>query len=297
MRSSSAGTKALRLDRARGCLLGAALGDALGATVEFMSRSEIKARYGVHKKIIGGGWLYLKPGYVTDDTQMSICVARSLLKCGGFDAVDMADTFVEWMRTGPVDIGSTVAQGLRRYIAKGSVAAKECQWHGGNGALMRVAPIAIAALGCPDSLEGWAVGQAHITHNHPLSDAVCVAVSRMIQSALSEKPLLDLLEIAHELVREHPEFTFRPYDGKAGGFVGETFATAFSSFYNTDNFEDCLVECVNKGGDADTTGAVAGMVAGAWYGARGLPKKWLNKLERNTKKELIGLAEALLEIG
>ncbi|PLX40837.1 MAG: ADP-ribosyl-[dinitrogen reductase] hydrolase [Deltaproteobacteria bacterium] len=297
MRSSSAGTESLLLDRARGCLLGAALGDALGATVEFMSRSEIKARYGVHKKIIGGGWLYLKPGYVTDDTQMSLCVARSLVRSSGFNAVDMADAFVEWMRTGPVDIGSTVAQGLRRYIAKGRVAAKESQWHGGNGALMRVAPVAIAALNCPDSLEEWAVGQAHITHNHPLSDTVCIAVSRMIQSALKGRPLLELLEIAHELVRIHPEFTFRPYNGKAGGFVGETFATAFSSFYNTDNFEDCLVECVNQGGDADTTGTVAGMIAGAWYGARGLPKKWLNKLEKNTKAELFELAKGLLEIG
>src|SRR5690606_39714 len=94
-------------DRYRGVLLGKAVGDALGATVEFLSRDQIRATYGRHTEITGGGWLGLEPGEVTDDTQMALCIARSIVERGGFDDQDIARRFVDWYHSNPPDIGNT----------------------------------------------------------------------------------------------------------------------------------------------------------------------------------------------
>ncbi|MDQ3023642.1 MAG: ADP-ribosylglycohydrolase family protein, partial [bacterium] len=94
------------LDQFRGCLLGLACGDALGAPLEFLSAAEVAAKHGTVTEMLGGGWLNLRPGQVTDDTQMTLCVAESYIENGGFAPQDIADRFVEWYRTGPVDIGN-----------------------------------------------------------------------------------------------------------------------------------------------------------------------------------------------
>src|SRR6266540_675019 len=101
--------------RALGAYLGFAVGDALGATVEFMTATEIRATYGVHRQVVGGGWLRLKPGQITDDTQMCLALGRALLATNGWDLSAVADAFVAWMRSRPVDIGHTCRRGLRRY--------------------------------------------------------------------------------------------------------------------------------------------------------------------------------------
>ena len=111
------------LSRIQGALLGFACGDALGATTEFMSPADIMREIGVHRDITGGGWLELEPGEVTDDTEMTLCVARSLVECRGFDLQDIAGRFVEWYNCDPVDIGSTCRAGIHRYIRSGRLEA------------------------------------------------------------------------------------------------------------------------------------------------------------------------------
>jgi ADP-ribosyl-[dinitrogen reductase] hydrolase len=108
-------------ERAYATLLGSALGDALGATVEFCTQSEIRAQYGVLRKIVGGGWLRLKPGEVTDDTQMSLCIARSLAAVG-WSPSDIAERFAAWFKGWPVDVGNTCRRGIARYINHGTLA-------------------------------------------------------------------------------------------------------------------------------------------------------------------------------
>ena len=125
--------KANLYDRALGAYLGLAVGDALGATVEFMLPREIRHRYGEHRDIIGGGWLKLNPGRVTDDTEMSLALGRALIASNGWNANAVADEFVVWLRSKPLDVGNTCRRGIRRYMADGTLAGEpktqERMWH------------------------------------------------------------------------------------------------------------------------------------------------------------------------
>ena len=131
-------------DRAMAAFLGFAAGDALGATVEFMTKKEIAAEYGVHREITGGGWLRLKPGQVTDDTQMALALGRSILRCGELDLRDVCDEFAAWLKSGPIDVGNTCRRGIRRYITQGTVQGQFSEGDAGNGAAMRILPVALA---------------------------------------------------------------------------------------------------------------------------------------------------------
>ena len=282
------------LSRARGAFLGVAVGDALGATTEFMTPAEIRSKFGVHRKIVGGGWLHLKPGRVTDDTEMSLCLARVILQNGGWDLKAAADAFLAWMRSKPVDIGSTVRRGIRDYLLKGQLETPPNDYDAGNGAVMRMVPVPLYTLGDETLLFDIAVAQAHLTHNHPLSDAACVTVGRMVQAALLGADRFALHGIARELVAQHPTFRFKDYSGQASGYVVETMQTVLHFLFTTGSFEDCLVGVVNQGGDADTTGAIAGMIAGALYGEAAIPAQWLKKLDPEVLREVTAAAEELV---
>lgn len=281
--------------RARGAFLGVAVGDALGATTEFMTPLEIRTQFGVHRRIVGGGWLHLKPGRVTDDTEMSLCIARALLQSGASDLSAIADGFLGWMRGKPVDIGSTVRRGIRDYLLKGQLETPPNAWDAGNGAVMRLVPVALFTLGDDDAFRALAVAQAHLTHNHPLSDAACLTVGQMVQAAMLGADRFALHALARELVARHPGFRFNDYPGLAGGYVVETMQTVFHFLFTTGSFEECLVGVVNQGGDADTTGAIAGMIAGAFYGEAGIPAQWLRRLDPGVRKEVEALAVALVQ--
>ncbi len=286
--------------RAIAAYLGLAVGDALGATVEFMTPREIAHKHGVHKEIIGGGWLHLKPGMVTDDTTMSLALGDALLEAGGIDAHTIGKHFDQWMRNKPVDIGNTVRRGILHFRNKGETRVPANEYDGGNGACMRVLPIAIATLGQDEAIvEAATETQSHITHNNPLSDAGTLCVVRMLQMALQGTTIAQLRQGPVEaLLQAHPEFVFRrkhPSENPSG-FIVHTLRVVFSALFDTDNFEDCLIDTVNRGGDADTTGAIAGMIAGALYGVKALPDRWLNKLAGNTAELCREQARALLRL-
>ena len=150
-----------------------------------MTKSEIAARYGVHRKIIGGGWLRLAPGAVTDDTEMALALGRSLVRCGGLDVHDVCEEFAAWLKSGPVDVGNTCRRGIRRYLTQGTVEGPFFEGDAGNGAAMRILPVALATLGQPDKAAAWTVAQCHITHHHPLSDAASLTLVRMLHGLLS----------------------------------------------------------------------------------------------------------------
>src|SRR5512142_67672 len=134
-------------DRAIAAYLGLAIGDALGATVEFMTPNEIAAQYGIHDTLRGGGWLHLKPGQVTDDTTMSLALGGAILAQGKVDALAAAQAFDAWMRAKPVDIGNTVRRNLLQFRKTGNPEAPYSDHDAGNGAAMRVLPVALATLG------------------------------------------------------------------------------------------------------------------------------------------------------
>jgi len=272
--------------RGQAAFLGLALGDALGATTEFMTPGEIRAKHKVHRKIVGGGWLNLKSGQVTDDTEMSLAIARSVTACGAWDLDEIARSFVNWMRGKPIDIGSTVRKGIRQYMRTGELSVAPNDWDAGNGAAMRMAPVALCTLGDATQLQRYAIEQAHLTHHHPLSDAACQCLGQMVHEAMLGADRFRLHEITRDLVAEYPNFRFNTYDGQASGYVVETLRTVFHFFFTTASFEECLVGIVNQGGDADTTGAIGGMLAGAFYGLKSLPDRWLKKIDRKVREEV-----------
>lgn len=280
--------------RAQASLLGGAVGDALGATTEFMKPEQIRERIGVHREITGGGWLNLLPGQVTDDTEMTLCVARGIVHAGKWNLAAIADRFAHWLSGEPPDVGATCRRGILEYVGTRRLAAAPNEWDAGNGAAMRVAPVALYTLGDEELLYRRAVEQAHITHNHPLSDTACVAVGRLIQQGLLRTPLAGLRATAEELSALHPEFRFEGYDGESSAYVADTLRTVLDAFFSTESFEDCLVKTVNRGGDADTAGAIAGAIAGARYGLAAIPRRWVNALAPGLREELSALAEELV---
>ncbi|MBF0323744.1 MAG: ADP-ribosyl-[dinitrogen reductase] hydrolase [Alphaproteobacteria bacterium] len=285
------------MDRALGAYLGFAVGDALGATVEFMTKGEIQTKYGVHRKMIGGGWLHLAPGQVTDDTEMALALGRSLIRKGRFDAVDTCEEFAAWMKTGPVDIGNTCRRGIRRYVIHGSVEGPVCDGDAGNGAAMRVLPLALATLHQQDRTTDWTLAQSRITHNHPLSDSASLALVRMVHALLSGGGMKGARAVATALVDEHKTFRFENFRGQSSAYVVDTMQTVLHHYFITDSFADCVTQTVNYGGDADTTGAIAGMLAGACYGVGDIPKAWLSKLDKHVAEEIRAQVPKLIALG
>lgn len=284
------------LDRALGAYLGFAIGDALGATVEFMTPGEIAAKHGIHSKMIGGGWLKLKPGQVTDDTEMTLHLGRAILACGGWDLKAVCDEFALWLKKVPVDVGNTVRRGIRRYMVEGTMQGPYHDGDAGNGACMRNLPVALATIGRPDDFTRWSLEQAHITHNHPLSDAATLAFGRMVQRLIKGGGIAAARDVAKGLIAAHPEFRFERFRGPSSAYIVDTVRTVLRRYFLTDSIRACIIETVNMGGDADTAGALAGMLAGATYGAATLPGAWLSRLDGEVRAEILDQTPRLLAL-
>jgi ADP-ribosyl-[dinitrogen reductase] hydrolase len=294
-------------DRYRGVMLGKAVGDALGATVEFMSRTEIRERYGVHREITGGGWLNLQPGDYTDDTQMAVCIARSIVALGRFDPADIANHFVAWYRSNPPDIGNTTRHALQQLDvgvcwdeAGRNTHQVMAPRDASNGSVMRCAPVALLARGDAALLARWSAESSLITHANPLCVAGCVALNAAI-AALLDNPDADVIAAA-TLATDHGQVrdaiaaapSICADDLKSGGYVLDTLQSSFWALTNHATFKDAVVAAVNLGDDADTTGAVTGALAGAKRGASAIPPRWLDVLRGG--QELIALADGLLDL-
>jgi ADP-ribosyl-[dinitrogen reductase] hydrolase len=287
-------------DRALGAYLGLAVGDALGATTEFLTPREIEEQHGIHDKICGGGWLRLKAGAVTDDTEMSLALGDSIIAKGGVEAPAVAEAFSNWMRRKPVDIGNTVRRGIIHYRTSGQSAVVENEYDAGNGACMRALPIALFCCHVSDDeLCRASRLQAHTTHNNPVSDAGTETVLRMLTRLLGGTEKRELAVLADQLVAEYPQYCFdKRRVVNPSGYIVHTLQVVFQAFFGHDDFESVLIDVVNRGGDADTTGAIAGMLAGACYGLQSIPPRWSQKLDSKVKMscrqqtlELLALAE------
>lgn len=307
-----------RFDKALGAYLGLAIGDALGATVEFMRPREILLQYGTHREIVGGGWLKLPRGQVTDDTTMSLALGEALLAGGGSGIAQLRDAdnldndpllrgigqaYLDWWRAGPVDCGNTCRRGILRFMHEGSLAAPENEGDAGNGAAMRNLPAVLATLGDLRAFERLSLAQAHMTHHHRLSDAGTLGLGRLLRGLLSGDDQARLRERIDRWISEEPVFRHSPYRGRATAFVVDTVQTVLHFVSEHEDFEDAVVATVNQGDDADTTGALAGMLAGARCGASRLPWRWLSRLQPDTVRAitdqtsgLLALADQLIEV-
>ncbi|MEN9501720.1 MAG: ADP-ribosyl-[dinitrogen reductase] hydrolase [Pseudomonadota bacterium] len=292
------------LQRAIAAYLGLAIGDALGATVEFMTPNEIRHQFaqqhGTHSDMIGGGWLRLKAGDITDDTEMSLAMGQAIIRRGGIDATSIAESFSAWMSTKPKDIGNTVRRGIVQYRRTGQTVMPPSEHDAGNGACMRCLPLALATWNWDwQSVQAASRLQAHITHHNAQSDAGTECMMRMVQHAMQGATLVELESLAHELVRQFPAFEYRKNRREnPSGYIVDTLQAVFQALFTATqtNFETALVDVVNRGGDADTTGAILGMVAGALYGVESFPPRWLYSLKANIRTQCIDQARALYQL-
>lgn len=251
-------------DKVAGAIYGFAIGDAMGATTEFMTMSQIQQTYGEVKNIIGGGWLNLTPGEVTDDTQMSMCVMDSLMK-HSFRLTKFenscADNFVEWFKTGPKDVGSQCAKGIREIMAGRRIDVDENAL--GNGSLMRAMPCALVNNSVFNELQG------KLTHNNYTCTRAIKIYSNLIQSHLHSKN-----------ITIGTNCLMAPF--------GHVKNTLNNSIYwsQKDSFKEAIIGAVNHGGDADTIAAITGSIAGAKFGYHAIPKKWIKQLNPDVKEFL-----------
>jgi len=294
-------------DRALGAYLGFAIGDALGATVEFMRPREIVQQYGVHRDMIGGGWLKLPAGRVTDDTTMSLALGDALLLSGnaglqafmqGDEAVVRAigDSYVNWLKGKPVDCGNTCRRGIQRYLREGTLEGPYNPGDGGNGALMRNLPSALATLGDDQTFEKLSMAQARLTHNHPFSDSATLGLGQLLRLLLNGAQPVTCQQWIAQWIEQNAVFRFDPYRERATAYVVDTVQTVLHFFTRHENFEVAMVATVNQGDDADTTGALLGMLAGARCGASRLPARWLDRLQDATVQAITAQTRGLLEL-
>lgn len=278
------------IDRFKGCLLGLAIGDAVGTTLEFRKKGSFKPI----TDMVGGGPFNLKPGEWTDDTSMALCLATSLIECDGFDAKDQMLRYCRWHREGFLssngrcfDIGNTVAGALHAFRADGNPYAGSTHPNSaGNGSLMRLAAIPMFYYDDIDKAESMAVKSSKTTHGATECVDACRLYARQIIKALDgrSKDGVLLSDMGFNGSQKIVDIANGCYIGKddksirGTGYVVDALEAALWCFWTTDNFRDAILKAANLGDDADTTAAICGQIAGAHYGISGIPDEWLNKL-------------------
>lgn len=253
----------LKKDKIAGAVYGFAIGDAMGATTEFMDEEQIKEKYGKVTDIIGGGWLKLRPGEVTDDTQMMMCVMDAIQKrlSPGLLIEECKKNFIKWYQSNPKDIGTQCDFAIRAmmmgfYVHKDDSAL-------GNGSLMRALPLAILGL------KKLNVSQGKLTHNNSTCSYCIEVYSDEIASLINggnARSRRNLIE--------------------PSGHVLNTMNNSLYWCSNSKTFEEAIVGAVNHGGDADTIAALAGGLAGAKFGFGNIPERWINALGRKERNRL-----------
>ena len=294
-----------RKQRYQGCLLGLATGDAVGTTVEFSERGSFVPL----TDMIGGGPFKLKPGQWTDDTSMALCLAHSLLECQGFDADDQMQRYCRWRSEGYMsstgrcfDIGVTVSEALARYLGSGDpFSGSSNPFSAGNGSLMRLAPVVMFFSPDLQSVLTYAGESSRTTHGaKECIDACCYFAALLhLCFAGEDKSAILASRLYLPQTRKVTAIAGGEYQQKSiaqirgSGYVIESLEAALWCFANTDNFRDAILTAANLGDDADTTAAICGQLAGAYYGVEGIPLSWRERLAKVDEIKL--LADRLRE--
>jgi ADP-ribosyl-[dinitrogen reductase] hydrolase len=263
--------------------------------------------------MLGQGTHGQPAGTVTDDTELALCIARSLVERETFDGQDVAERFHEWYESGPFDIGLMTVDALREYGQGTSWrdAGRNVWQHrqegsnAGNGSVMRCAPYAIAFADDFETLLRVSKQSSAITHYDPRCTYGCAILNETVAGYLrgenaplataldrvggdAPDELIEALRIVPDLIDEEQLNTT--------GYVVHTLQTALYDALTSDSIEEAIVTAVNRGGDTDTVGAVAGAIAGARFGDDSLPDRWLEVLQYRDDLELLAKALTTAEI-
>ncbi len=288
--------------RFRGCLLGLAAGDALGTTLEFMRPGSFTPI----NDIVGGGPFDLAPGEWTDDTSMALCLAESLIEKAGFDSIDQLERYVRWYRTGYLssngrcfDIGITTSGALNRFEhTREPFPGPDAPHTAGSGSLMRLAPVPMFYARHPVLALDYSADSSRTTHAAPQAVDACRYYGALVLGALhdlSKEVLLSPPDTwgfldAHTLeglsrldpaVIDVVNGSFKekqpPYI-QGSGYVVRGMEAALWAFHHSADFREGALLAANLGDDADTTTAIYGQLAGAYYGVEGIPVEWRTRI-------------------
>lgn len=291
-------------DRFRGCLLGLAVGDALGTTLEFKPRGT----FAPLTDVVGGGPFGLQAGQWTDDTSMALCLATSLVEKQGFDAHDQMNRYVNWYEHGYMsstgrcfDIGNTTRAALHQYQQTGNPYSGSTHPNSaGNGSLMRLAPVPLFFYPDREKMCHYSAESSRTTHAAAACLDACRLFADMLYLALSgaDKEVIlssiDPARVTEPLIQAMATGSYRQKavtQIRGSGYVVESLEAALYCFWQTDSYEAAVLAAANLGDDADTTAAICGQIAGAYYGLPGIPTPWLEKL--TLRQEITTLADRL----
>jgi ADP-ribosyl-[dinitrogen reductase] hydrolase len=290
-------------ERFQGCLLGLAVGDALGTTLECRKRGSFEPI----TDMIGGGPFGLRPGQWTDDTSMALCMAASLVENGGFDPRDQMNRYCRWVDDGYMssnghcfDVGNTVFRALTSYRASGDpYSGPTMPTSAGNGSLMRLAPVVMFFHHSVERAIELAGDSSRTTHGAVECIHACKIFAEILARALGGASRSDVLSPVSigdvgEAMQAIADMAFFPKsraDIQSSGYVVHTLEAALWCFGRTESFRDAVLLAANLGDDADTTAAVCGQLAGAFYGVGDIPEPWLDVLTK--RHEMANLAEQL----
>lgn len=292
--------------RYQGCLLGLAAGDAVGTTLEFKARGSFEAI----KDMQGGGPFALKAGQWTDDTSMALCLAHSLLDCQGFDALDQMQRYNNWRLHGYMssngrcfDIGNTVSDAISTFLASGEpFAGSKDPMAAGNGSLMRLAPVVMYYSPDLEQVLHYSAQSSRTTHGAKECLDACQYFAALLNSAFAGEAKDNILACSSYLAQTRKitqlqglEYLDKPISQIRGtGYVVDSLEAALWCFAHTNSFKEAILAAANLGDDADTTAAVCGQIAGAYYGIEGIPQEWREKITMGD--EITDLAERLYAI-
>lgn len=279
-----------RKQRYQGCLLGLATGDAVGTTLEFREPGSFTPI----TDMVGGGPFNLRPGQWTDDTSMALCLAHSLLECDGFDPGDQMRRYCDWRQNGYMssngrcfDIGVTVSEAISRFMASGDpYAGSTNPFTAGNGSLMRLAPVVMFYSPDLTTAITRAGDSSRTTHGAQESVDACGYFASLLHLAFAGESKQAILEstVYSPQTRKISAIAAGGYRDKnrqqirGSGYVVDCLEASLWCFAHTDNYRDAILTAANLGDDADTTAAVCGQLAGAFYGVDAIPEKWRTAL-------------------
>ncbi|UXZ04307.1 ADP-ribosylglycohydrolase family protein [Moraxella nasicaprae] len=295
-----------KLPKIQGSLLGLAIGDAVGTTVEFLS----KGSFTPLTDMVGGGVFGLEKGQWTDDTSMALCLADSLIARQGFDAKDQMERYLRWYEMGEnsstgecFDIGGATRQALEYFKETGEIyAGSKDKYSSGNGSLMRLAPIACYYHDNINHAVEYAILSSRTTHQSSDCLSACAYFAQILFNIFNGKTNKDQLllpSVDYEWSEQllpilNGDFKYKSENQIFGtGYVIDSLETALWAFYHSDNFADAILMAANLGNDADTTAAITGQIAGAYYGLSGIPIHWQETVYWN--EHILELAKQLFK--
>ncbi len=312
-------------DKIAGALYGVAVGDAFGAPLEFCTAEDIARKHGHVVDMIGGGWLNVRPGETTDDTAMTMAVAEGIIENPDDPIPAVGAGFIKWANSGPKDIGGTCSASIARvaymagqykigtfpaipedlwFRAAKDVAKQNGGRSGGNGALMRTVYPGLFYKSRLMAIE-TAGAIAQMTHDDQASNEACHFYTDMLYLITEAESYDESGDVAASISNLLED---TPYDlhnlenrGRSGelnptGWVVDSLECALYSFWDASNsFEEAVSYVANLGGDADTIAAICGGLAGAYYGFKAIPERWVNALSESDRKRLDAAVEAAVK--